>query len=129
MMTDLISNALSKILTYDKGNKKECEIQYVSNMLLKVLEILQDNKYLGGFETVQTSKGRHIVVNLIGYINKCASIRPRVAVGNGDYTAVEKRYLPAHGFGIIIVSTPQGIMTHKEALEKNLGGRLIAYCY
>jgi len=128
-MTDLVSNALSKLYTYEKENKKECEIQYVSNMLLKVLELLQDNKYIGGFGIEQTSKGRHIRVSLLGHINKCASIRPRISVRSTDYTNVEKRYLPAHGFGIIVVSTPQGIMTHKEALEKNTGGRLIAYCY
>jgi len=37
--------------------------------------------------------------------------------------------LPAKGFGIILVSTNQGILVHSQAREKNLGGRLLAYCY
>ena len=32
-------------------------------------------------------------------------------------------------FGIILVSTPQGIMTHDQAKEKKTGGKLLAYCY
>ena len=41
----------------------------------------------------------------------------------------EKRYLPAKGFGLIIVSTSKGLMTHVDAEEKNIGGKMIAYCY
>ena len=39
------------------------------------------------------------------------------------------RYLGAEGFGIIIVSTSEGVMIHSEAKKKGLGGRLIAYVY
>jgi small subunit ribosomal protein S8 len=31
--------------------------------------------------------------------------------------------------GAIIVSTPQGLMTHREAKEKGIGGRLLAFVY
>ncbi|MEM0506409.1 MAG: 30S ribosomal protein S8, partial [Thermosphaera sp.] len=40
-----------------------------------------------------------------------------------------KRYLPAYNIGILIVSTPQGVMSHKEAVEKKTGGVLLGYCY
>jgi len=50
-------------------------------------------------------------------------------VQKGNYEKFEKRYLPAKDFGMIIVSTNQGIMTHIEAKEKGLGGRLLAYVY
>ena len=39
------------------------------------------------------------------------------------------RYLPAVGVGTLIVSTPQGVMSHSEAQEKKLGGRLIGFVY
>ena len=41
----------------------------------------------------------------------------------------EKRYLPAKQFGILIISTPKGLMTHVQAMDKKTGGKLIAYCY
>ena len=40
-----------------------------------------------------------------------------------------KRYLPARNIGIIIISTSEGLMTHTTAIEKKLGGSLIAYIY
>ena len=46
-----------------------------------------------------------------------------------DFEKFERRYLPAKDMGILIVSTPAGIMTHVEAKKKGLGGRLLAYCY
>ena len=40
-----------------------------------------------------------------------------------DFEKFEKRYLPAKNFGILIVTTPEGIMTHYEAKERGIGGR------
>ncbi len=40
-----------------------------------------------------------------------------------------RRYLPARDMGVLILSTSQGLMTHHAALEKNIGGSLIAYVY
>jgi len=31
--------------------------------------------------------------------------------------------------GIMFISTSQGVMTHKEAKEKKIGGRIIGYVY
>ena len=32
-------------------------------------------------------------------------------------------------FGLLIISTPDGVMTNRDAKEKKVGGRLIAYVY
>jgi small subunit ribosomal protein S8 len=50
-------------------------------------------------------------------------------VKSAKLVAWEHRYLPAVGVGTLIVSTPQGVMSHSEAQEKKLGGRLIGYVY
>ena len=49
-------------------------------------------------------------------------VKPRFSFTKDNYEMFEKRYLPAKGFGLFIVSTSKGIMTHKEALEKKLKG-------
>ncbi len=68
-------------------------------------------------------------MKLSGGINKCGAIRPRYSVGKSDYEKFERRYLPAKDFGILIVSTQNGVMTNQSAKEKSLGGRLLAYVY
>ena len=73
--------------------------------------------------------GNYIKTNLLGKINKCGSIKPRFSVKSNEIEKYEKRYLLAKDFGIIILSTNRGLMTHHEAKEKGFGGRLISYIY
>ena len=129
MLNDTLANILSKVLNAEKTGKKECVSKPSSKVIKKVLEIMQDNRYIGEFKEVIDSRGNFIKINLIGRLNKCGVIKPRYVVKVVDYEKFEKRYLPAKGFGIIIVSTNKGIMTGEEAKEKNIGGKLLAYCY
>ena len=41
----------------------------------------------------------------------------------------EKRYLPAKDFGILLVTTNKGVMTHEEAKKNHVGGKLLAYVF
>jgi len=129
MLNDPISNALSKILNAEKVSKNECIIKPISNTIKKILQIMQDKRFIGGFEEVKDGRGNYIQINLIGHINKCGAIKPKYPVKSDGFEKFENRYLPAKDFGIIIVSTNQGIMIHTEAKEKKIGGMLLAYCY
>jgi small subunit ribosomal protein S8 len=62
-------------------------------------------------------------------INGCGVIKPRHSVKKDDYEKFEKRFLPAKGFGILIVSTPKGIMTQEGAKKEDSGGKLLAFIY
>jgi small subunit ribosomal protein S8 len=66
---------------------------------------------------------------LIGNVNNAGVIKPRFSVTKDNYEKFEKRFLPARNIGVMVVSTSQGIMTHHESKKKNIGGRLIAFCY
>ncbi len=129
MLNDPLSNVLSKILNAEKVSKRTCTIKPISNTIKKVLTIMQEKRYIGGFEEVKDGKGNFIKVNLIGQLNKCGAIKPKYPVRRDQFERFEKRYLPAKDFGIILVSTNKGIMTHIEAKEKKLGGILLVYCY
>ncbi len=129
MMNDTLSNALSKIMNAEKSGKNACEIRPSSNTIKHVLTLMKENGYLGDVEQKTDTRGSSVGVNLIGAINKCGPIKPRFPVKKGVFERFEKRYLPAKDFGLIIVSTSQGFMTHTEAKKKGLGGRLVAYCY
>jgi small subunit ribosomal protein S8 len=41
----------------------------------------------------------------------------------------EARYLPARDFGLLILTTTEGIIGHDEARKKGIGGKLLAYVY
>ena len=128
MLHDQLSNALSNIMNHEKIGKSSCTVKS-SKVIKKVLEIMQENKYLGSYEEKETTRGNDLNVNLIGSINKCGVIKPRHAVSYKNFVKFETRYLPAKDFGILIVSTSKGIMTQIQANEKKIGGKLLAYCY
>jgi small subunit ribosomal protein S8 len=129
MLNDILASALSKILNAEKRSKKECLVKPSSKLLKKILEVMKDNLYIGNFVEINDNKGNVLKISLLNKINNCNVIKPRHSVKTESFEKFEKRYLPAKGFGIIIISTNQGIMTIDEAREKKIGGKLIAYCY
>ncbi|MBW2991150.1 30S ribosomal protein S8 [Candidatus Woesearchaeota archaeon] len=128
-LNDPLSNVLSYIDAYERAGKKEVITRNNSKTIRKVLSIMQDHKYLGGFEEIKDSKGSFLKIHLIGSINKTGVVKPRFSVKKDSFEKFEKRFLPAKDFGILIISTSQGMMTHTEAKKKEIGGRLISYCY
>lgn len=128
-LNDPLSNVLSQINSYEKIGKKELITLNNSKVIKQVLSIMQEYKYLGGFDEIKDSKGDSLKIYLLGSINKTGVIKPRFSVKKETYEKFEKRFLPAKDFGLLIVSTPEGMMAHIEAKKKGFGGKLISYCY
>ena len=128
-LNDPLANVFSNIINCEKIGKNQVTIKPASKLIKRILTLLQDKKYIGGYEEIKDGRGNMLTINLIGAINNCGVIKPRYATTLDSYPKYEKRYLPAKGFGILVVSTSKGLMTHEEAKEKKLGGRVLAYCY
>ncbi len=126
---DPIANMLSKIENAEKIGRLEVTVFPVSKLIKEVLKLLVDSGYIGNTLEFESSKGNYMKVELLGNINKCGVIKPRHSVKKDDYDRFESRYLPAKDFGVLLVSTSQGLINHKLAKDKKLGGKLIAYCY
>lgn len=129
VVNDTLANAYSQMLNAEKYGKTTCKVKPVSQFLRQNLKILQEHHYIGSMKEIDTSRGKIIEVTLTGNINDCNVIKPRHAVTKEKYEKFEKRFLPAKDFGILLVSTSKGLMTHGEAKKHSLGGKLIAYCY
>ena len=129
MLNDPLANVLAVINNAEHRGMKLCTIKPASKLITRVLDILNAKKYVGGYTIIEDGRGNIVEVSLIGAVNKCGAIKPRFSVAMGSYEKFEKRFLPAKDFGVLVVSTPKGVMTHSEAKAKGLGGRLLAYCY
>ena len=126
---NILANLFSTMYNNELRNKKECLVVPSSNLATKVLKTMQTNKYIGEFETIDDGIGGKIRIQLLGRINRCGIISPRFAVKTKEFGKWERQYLPAVGIGVLIVSTSQGVLSHKETQEKQIGGRLIGYVY
>jgi len=126
---DTLSNGLTTIMNNEMRNKRDCVISPASKLLGRVLRVLQLNGYIGEFEFIEDGRAGKFKVQLLGRVNKCGAIKPRYPVGADGFENWEKTYLPAREMGILVVSTPFGVVSHKEAKEKNIGGRLLAFVF
>jgi small subunit ribosomal protein S8 len=126
---DTLTNGLITIINNEMRNKRECVISPASKLLGRVLRIIQLNGYIGEFEFIDDGRSGKFKVQLLGRINKCGAVKPRFAVKVGGFENWEKKFLPSRDVGIMVVSTSQGVIAHREAEEKNLGGRLLAFVY
>ncbi|MFW9780009.1 MAG: 30S ribosomal protein S8 [Candidatus Heimdallarchaeota archaeon] len=127
VMLDPLANAMSSIANSEILGRKKVTIRPASRIIANVLRVIQQYGAIGEFEVMED---RWIIsVQLLGRITKIGVIKPRYPVKVKDYVSWEKQYLPARDMGILVVSTSEGVMSHNEAKERNLGGRLLAYVY
>lgn len=124
MSQDIVADALNQIMNMRRAKKTEVRIKRYSKFLLQVLELMKKLGYLD-YKIEDTM----LRVEISGKLNECRAIKPRYSVSVVNMEKYVRRFLPARGFGFIIISTSKGLMTHDEALEKNLGGSLIAYVF
>ena len=128
-MMDTLANGLTTIINNEMRNKRECIISPASKLLGRILRIIQLNGYVGEFEFIDDGRTGKFKVQLLGRINKCGAIRPRFSVKVDEFEEWEKKFLPSRDVGILVVSTSQGVLAHRENDEKNIGGRLLAFVY
>ncbi len=128
-MMDTLANGLTTIMNNEMRNTHECIISPASKLLGRILRIIQLNGYIGEFEFIDDGRAGKFKVQLLGRINKCGAIKPRFSVKTDEFEEWEKKFLPSREVGILVVSTPKGVLSHKEAKEKRIGGKLLAFVY
>jgi len=126
-MTDPIADMLTRIRNGNKAKFEKVDIP-LSKEKLEIAKILKQEGYIKNFKVLSEEKKGTLRVYLKydaqnrGIIN---GIR-RVSKPGLRIYVKSKKILPVlNGFGINIVSTPQGIITDKEAKKLNVGGEVI----
>lgn len=128
-MMDILANGLTTIMNNEMRRKRECVINTASKLLGRVLRVMQLNGYIGELEFVDDGRSGKFRVQLLGRINKCGAIKPRIPVSFKEIENWEKRFLPSRDIGVLAISTSQGVLSHREVKERKIGGRLLAFVY
>lgn len=129
MQNDPLNDAMSTIKNAATVGKNECLIHPSSKLIGRVLKVMQESGYIDQFEFVEDGKAGLFKVRIEGKINNCGVIKPRYSVKKVDLERWESRYLPAQDFGVLILSTTEGVISHVQAKELGVGGKLLAYVY
>lgn len=132
VVLDPLANALSAIQNAEMRSKPEVVVWPASKLIINVLRVMQREGYVGEIEYIDDGRWGKIKVQLLGRINKTGVIKPRFPVKLKELEQMPhwlRKYLPAYNIGILIISTPYGVLSHKEAIAKRTGGILLAYVY
>lgn len=133
-MTDPIADMLSRIRNAMAVQKPEVILPF-SKIKLSVAEILKETGYIKKVEKLskQEAGTSHDQIKItLKYNGGQPAISKIARVSKpGHRVYVSKDNLPVvlNHLGIAILSTPQGLMTNKEARKRNLGGEVICEVY
>jgi len=128
MRHDTLADVMASIKNADRLGKRDC-LTPASKLVKEVLTVMQKEGYIGTFEFIDDGRSGKFKIELKSRVNNCNVIKPRYSVKIGEYEKWEKRFLPAREFGILLVSTTKGLMTHGEAKKQKLGGKLLAFAF
>ena len=128
-MGDILAETLVQMKNAERIGRSDCIVHKVSNLLREVLAVMKKEGYIGEYELIDDGRGGILKIQLLGKINDAGAIKPRFSVKQGGYEKFEKRYLPAKDFGLLILSTTKGVITHHQAKKAGMGGQLLAYIY
>jgi len=127
-MVDHLADALNTMKTHEMVGQGRCTVR-ATKLVKEVLTLLKEHRYLRDFSPVDDGRGGLFEVTLDGRINDCGVIKPRASVKRTQWARWEQQFIPGVGVGLLIVSTPKGVMTNSDADAKQMGGRLLAYVY
>ena len=127
MTTDPIADMLTRIRNGIMSGKSEVIVPH-SKLKAAVAEILSANGYVGKVSTVEENGFKNLNINLNGK-NQPESLVRVSKPGRRIYAKVSEIPSVRTGRGLVIMSTPAGIMTGKEARTKGVGGELICKVY
>ncbi len=54
---------------------------------------------------------------------------PEILSSLDELEYFEEQFLPAKNFGMLIISTSRGVMSHEQARKLGIGGELLGYVY
>jgi len=126
MFSDPIADLLTRVRNALAAKHKTVEVPH-SKLKESLSKILVDNKYIKAVEvvgkqpkknlkiTLKYSAGKPVIRNLI----RLSKPGRRTYINSADLSKATK------GRGIIVLSTPKGLMTAKDAKTKTLGGEML----
>jgi small subunit ribosomal protein S8 len=130
MMTDPISDMLARLRNASAVKKTSVSMPF-SKMKHGVAKILEKEGFVGKVEQVTEGKFPVLRVELryAGKTPRITHIKRVSKPGLRVYRKADELPRVLSDNGIAIVSTPNGLMTNKEARARRLGGEIVCEVY
>jgi small subunit ribosomal protein S8 len=126
-ISDPIADMLTRIRNGLQARHTQVEMPS-SKMKVSIAKILKDEGYIKDFEVTRDVPQAVLRVSLKYTTERqpvLSTIKRLSKPGLRRYTKRDSIPLVLSGMGLVILSTPKGLMSGKEAFKRNLGGELI----
>lgn len=130
-ITDPIADLLTRIRNANSAKHETVDIP-ASNMKKAIVEILDKEGYIKGYQVIDDGKQGIIRVTLkygAGNEKVLTGLKRVSKPGLRIHAGAEELPRVLKGLGIAIISTSKGIMTDKEARKEHIGGEILAFVW
>ncbi|MCK5575266.1 MAG: 30S ribosomal protein S8 [Sphingomonadales bacterium] len=126
-MTDPLGDMLTRIRNGLQARKDTIGAP-ASNNRQRLLDVLEREGYIRGYERVEQGEGKSELKIMLKYHegDPVISSLQRVSTpGRRVYSSVRDLPRVHNGLGISIISTPRGVLSDSEARNQNVGGEVL----
>ena len=131
-MSDPIADMLTRIRNANTAKHDTVDIP-LSKIKLSIAEILKNEGYIADYELQGEGVHQNIHITLKYSNNKAnrslTGLKKISKPGLRVYAGAEDLPKVLGGLGIAIISTNEGVLTDKQAREKNVGGEVLAFVW
>lgn len=126
MVVDQISNLITTLNNASKSHKDTVVVPH-TNVRASILETLQKEGFISSVEKDGKGIDKKLTVSLKYENNKPAisGVKRVSKFSKRIYKGVKEIKPIKNGFGLLILSTPKGIVSDKEARKSNVGGEAL----
>jgi len=125
MLTDPISDFLCRVRNATRATHAEVVVPY-SRLKESLAQVLKREGYVGDVSVEGTSKKTlRLKLKYVGRKSVIEGLKRLSAPGRRVYSNCASLPKIRGGLGVIVVSTPSGLLTDREARKRNVGGELM----
>ncbi|KAK4254471.1 hypothetical protein QN277_009849 [Acacia crassicarpa] len=123
----ILNDALRTMVNAERRGKATVELKPISTVISSFLRIMKVRGYIKDFEVYDPHRVGRITVQLQGRINDCRALTYRQDIKAVDIEKYRLKTLPTHQWVYVVITTPEGVLDHEEAMERNAGGQVLGY--
>ena len=130
-MSDPLGDMLARIRNGQMANKATIECPY-SKLRENVAAVLKDEGFVREYKTEERENNKKVLIVELKYAEGRGVIRQidRVSKpGRRIYASVKTMPRFFNGLGILVVSTPNGVMADHKARAANVGGEILCQVF
>jgi small subunit ribosomal protein S8 len=127
MMTDPIADMLARVRNAAHAGHKRVDMP-VSKMKTEVARLLKENHFVQDYKVLDDGRFGVLRIYLKYYEGRpvIRSLQRVSRPGRREYAKAKQLPRVRNGLGMAIVSTSQGLLSDRQARERNVGGEVVA---